>query len=81
MFNWSVYPLISSTEVVSRPELETMLCLNAEPRAGQLIFQSKALIVFWNSFREQLPDDLQGLNLDSNLNSASWPKECRGFRV
>ena len=40
---------------------------SAAPRARLLILQSKPLIDFWNSLREWLQDDLQGLNLGLKL--------------
>ena len=43
----------------------------AAPRAWPLIVQSKALIVFWNSLWEWLPDDQQGLELGLKLELCS----------
>ena len=51
------------------------LRLNSLP----LILQSRPSIVSWKSLQEWLPDAWQGSDLDSNLNSASWPTSCKGY--
>ena len=64
--------------VFSRLSEPPKLCLSVVPRARPSNLQSNPSIVFWNSLREWLPDELHGLELESNLNSAAWPIGRRG---
>ena len=54
------------------------LCWSAVLRAQPLILQSKPLIFFFGSDCQMTS---KGFNLDSNLNSATWPKgsSCKGL--
>ena len=50
--------------VYDRPSDQPKLCWSAAPRARPLILPSKPLIVFWNSLREWLTGEWQGLKLE-----------------
>ena len=51
----------------------------AAPRAWPLILPSKPSITFWNSLWRDCQMTGRGSNLDSNLNSATWPTSCKGL--
>ena len=52
----------------------------AAPRAWQLILPSNPLITFWNSLWRDCQMTGRSSNLDSNLNSATWPTSCKGLK-
>ena len=51
----------------------------AAQSAWPLIWPSKPSITFLNSLRRDCQITGRGSNLDSNLNSATWPTSCTGF--
>ena len=65
--------------VCARPSDPRKQSRRAAPRAWPLILPSKPSITFWDSLRRDWKMTGKGLNLDSNLNCASWPTSCKGF--
>ena len=51
----------------------------AAPRAWPLILSSNSSITFRNSLGRDCQMTGRDSNLDSNLNSATWPTSCKGF--
>ena len=58
---------LESPCVCACPSLPSQLCRSAPPRVWPLILQSNLSIALWNSLREWLPDDLQGLEFGLGL--------------
>ena len=65
--------------VCARPCVPCKQSRRAAPRARSLTLPSKPPITFWNSLWRDCQMTSRGSNLDSNLDSATWPRSCKGF--